>query len=524
MNLKAQIRDLLNDIGPGRMASTAYDTAWVARLIELEEPVGYQALEWLRENQLPDGSWGASQPRYYHDRLICTLAAMAALSRWGNQKDKSRIERARLSMDIAMKGLRADPVGETVGFEMIVPTLLAELKASGVVQRYDDANFLRMVYPNAKYRLKAIEIDEQSRRRDDEYFKRLTHNRAMKIKSLPEGQIDRHVTMAFSAEMAGTDRVQLLDLENIQEPNGSVGYSPSATAYFALYGLRGDLAALNYLREVAERNRVYYGGGIPNVAPFDTFERSWSLWNLLLAGIDDELNELCEPHLDFIARVWEPEIGVGFTSIYKPTNSDDTSMAFKTMSLSGRLLDIDAVLGYEEKDHFRCFELESNPSISANIHVLGALLEAGLDGSDPSVVKIVKFLRQTRVLDTFWTDKWHASPYYPTSQIILVVASFLDDMIIDSVKWIIETQNNDGSWGYYMPTAEETAYCLQSLFTWQRYVGEVPKETIDKGLEWLLEHNQPPYPPLWIGKCLYNPELVVRSAVLSALMMGQKWI
>ncbi len=523
MNLKAQIRDLLNDIGPGRMASTAYDTAWVARLIELEEPVGYQALEWLRENQLPDGSWGASQPRYYHDRLICTLAAMAALSRWGNQKDKSRIERARLSMDIAMKGLRADPVGETVGFEMIVPTLLAELKASGVVQRYDDANFLRMVYPNAKYRLKAIEIDEQSRRRDDEYFKRLTHNRSMKIKSLPEGQIDRHVTMAFSAEMAGTDRVQLLDLENIQEPNGSVGYSPSATAYFALYGLRGDLAALNYLREVAERNRVYYGGGMPDVAPFDTFERTWSLWNLALTSqLDDELLSLCEPHLDFLAQAWMPNLGIGFTSIYKPTDSDVTSLTYETFHRYGRTLELDAVLCYEEDDYFRCYELEANPSVSANIHVLGSLSEIGFDTKHPSIQKIVNFLTQQKYLGMFWFDKWHVSPYYATSHAIISSAGYLNDLVSDGVDWISKTQNANGSWGYYIPTAEETAYCLQALLIWRREGGKISRDIIMRGLAWLSEHMEPPYQPLWIGKCLYAPEIVIRSAILSAMALGNQ--
>jgi hypothetical protein len=30
-----------------------------------------------------------------------------------------------------------------------------------------------------------------------------------------------------------------------------------------------------------------------------------------------------------------------------------------------------------------------------------------------------------------------------------------------------------------------------------------------------------PYPPLWIGKCLYSPQLVVRSAAISALALVQ---
>ncbi|MBT3389576.1 MAG: hypothetical protein HN413_04120, partial [Chloroflexi bacterium] len=123
MDIRAEVKKLLQEIGPGRMMSTAYDTAWVARLVELGEPMGEQALEWLREHQLPDGSWGAYAPRYYHDRMISTLAAMTALGRYGTDKDKPRIERARMGLDIAARGLRADPVGETIGFELIVPTL-----------------------------------------------------------------------------------------------------------------------------------------------------------------------------------------------------------------------------------------------------------------------------------------------------------------------------------------------------------------------------------------------------------------
>ena len=40
-----------------------------------------------------------------------------------------------------------------------------------------------------------------------------------------------------------------------------------------------------------------------------------------------------------------------------------------------------------------------------------------------------------------------------------------------------------------------------------------------RGRAWLLAHAQPPYPPLWIGKCLYGPQNVVRSAILNALTL-----
>ena len=67
--------------------------------------------------------------------------------------------------------------------------------------------------------------------------------------------ISRNVTMAFSAEMAGTDGKHMLDVDNLQEDNGSVGVSPSATAYFATYISKGDEASLNYLRIGHEAGR-----------------------------------------------------------------------------------------------------------------------------------------------------------------------------------------------------------------------------------------------------------------------------
>jgi halimadienyl-diphosphate synthase len=164
--------------------------------------------------------------------------------------------------------------------------------------------------------------------------------------------------------------------------------------------------------------------------------------------------------------------------------------------------------------------LESNPSISANIHVLGALRQAGFDADHPAVQKIVDFLKQTRFLQMFWFDKWHSSPYYPTSHVIIAAETYAEDLIENAVNWILETQNKDGSWGYYVPTAEETAYCLQSLLIRRRSGKNVPKDAIKRGLDWLIDHMDPPYPPLWIGKSLYTPELVNRSTILSALMLG----
>jgi len=485
MDLRQETYDLLQKTGPGRMMPTDYDTAWVARLAELGEPIGRRALDWIRGHQLADGTWGAPQPYYHHDRAVSTLAAVTALAKQGDPVDQARVDRAQEGLQQALEGLDADPAGETIGFEMIVPTLLNEAQSLGA-------------------------IDHQG----VEVIRHLTPKRSAKLSALPEGMINRFVTLAFSAEMAGPDGIQLLDVENLQEADGSISFSPSATAYYALYVCRRDQEALEYLQRIASN------GSVPNVSPFDIFEPAWILWNLKLIDMDDEMDALCQPHIDFLEDAWLPGQGAGFAADYAPKDADGTSVVFEVLDHFGRPLDLEAVLHYESPYYFRCFDLESTPSVSANIHVLGALRQAGLAPAHPSVDKVLYFLDKIRADKPFWLDKWHASPYYPTAHAVIASVGYDNEIIDKAVNWILKTQEENGSWGFYnLPTAEETAYCLQALAIWNRRKGGVPRHVFERGAAWLAEHTEPPYPPLWIGKCLYCPVLVVRSAVLSALML-----
>jgi halimadienyl-diphosphate synthase len=485
------ITKLIDQIGPGHMGSTAYDTAWAARLGEIDWNLSSRALAWLAENQLPDGSWGARAPFYHHDRVLCTLAAMIALSYRGRRgQDKVQVENGRLALERivggATAGLQADPNGATVGFEMIAPTLAAEAERLGLIKN-----------------------------QGNRILGRLSRQRSKKLAYLQNNMISKHVTMAFSAEMAGTDGKHMLDIENLREINGSVGVSPSATAYFTTYIKKGDEASLKYLRNVMKPD-----GGMPNVAPFDVFEIAWALWNLSFIP-DLKKNGKLQPHIDFLSKAWQPKRGVGFAADYSVKDSDDTGLVYDTLLRFGCEKDLASVLIYEEKDHFRCFDLEVNPSISANIHVLGALGQAGLDQRNSSVQKVIRFLQKAKGQIPYWVDKWHSSPYYATAHAVIACAHFASELVEDSVKWIIQTQSKDGSWGTYMPTAEETAYALQALWFWNEHVGKVPKSAFRNGVRWLKENMDQPYPPLWIGKCLYNPNLVIRSAVISALALAQ---
>jgi halimadienyl-diphosphate synthase len=486
------IEKLIDEIGPGHMGSTAYDTAWTARLGEIDWSLSSQSLAWLVENQLPDGSWGAAAPFYYHDRVLCTLAAMIALSYQGRRgHDRLQVEKGRLALERivggATQGLQSDPNGATVGFEMIAPTLAAEAEKLGLIKN-----------------------------QGNRILGRLSKQRAKKLAYLQNNMINRHVTIAFSAEMAGTDGKHMLDIENLQESNGSVGLSPSATAYFAAYIKKGDEASLQYLRKTARAD-----GGQPNVAPFDVFEIAWSLWNLgMIPGL--EITAKLKPCIAMLSQAWEPRRGVSFATNYSVKDSDDSVIAYSTLLRFGIEKDLASVLAYEEKDHFRCFDLEVNPSISANIHILHALRQAGLTQKNSSVQKIIHFLRKTKGDQHFWVDKWHSSAYYPTAHAIIACAGFADDLVEESVEWILGSQNGNGSWGTYITTAEETAYALQALWSWNQKAGKVPKAAFRNGVRWLEEHLDPPYPPLWIGKCLYTPRLVIRSAIISALTLARQ--
>jgi halimadienyl-diphosphate synthase len=489
MNICHDFQQVLKETGSSKITRSPYDTSWIARLGDLDKSLSDQALAWLCENQLSDGSWGANTPLYYHDRIICTLAAMTALTRRGRRaQDRRQIARGLEALESlgkgAGKGLVADPAGATIGFEMIMPTLLAEAESLQIITRQDDT-----------------------------ILGQLSRQRLAKLATLPGRLINRYVSVAFSAEMAGAEGLSLLDVEHIQEANGSVAYSPSATSFFTIY-VNPDPRALEFLRKTA------IDGAVPYTAPIDVFEYAWVLWNLALTdSVDDVSLELCQPHLDALIKLWLPGKGIAAVGGLTLTDGDTTAMAFDVLKRYGRSVDLDAVLHYEDKEHFWCFGYEANPSISANVHTLGALRQAGFTVTHNSVQKILRFLKRVQTSNSYWFDKWHSSPYYTTSHAIIECAGFADEIALSAVDWILKTQNEDGSWGFYLPTAEETAYCLQALAIWRRNGGQVSPAILKKGATWLIDHLDEPYPMLWIGKSLYCPELVVQSSILSALML-----
>ncbi len=489
--MKEDLSALVEKIGRSDMLSTAYDTAWVARLANVDSELGLQAINWLCSNQLADGSWGAKQSYCYHDRVISTLSAMIALTYHGKrQADKDLITKGLHALekitDRATKGLSSTKYGATVGFEVIIPTLVAEAESLGIIKQ-----------------------------QKERILGRIGEQRAKKLGRIKGKMISKNITLAHSSEMAGVDGQDMLDLEHLQEENGSIACSPSATAYYALQVKAGDEKALKYLHKIRGRD-----GGVPNVAPFDIFEIVWSLWNLSMMPNYLSLQNALQKHIDFLSTTWDNQNGCAFSSEYSVKDSDETSMVFDTLSRFGIKKAVENVLVYEEKDWFRCFNLEQDPSISANIHILGALREAGYERDHPSVEKILLFLQKRKSSDDgYWEDKWHISPYYTTSHAIIACTDYANEVVSNAVTWMLNKQKPDGSWGLFGSTPEETAYALQALWLWNQKAGKIPAECLHQGKVWLEDHRKHEYNPLWIGKCLYSPKLVIDSAVITALSL-----
>jgi halimadienyl-diphosphate synthase len=480
-------QELVDNIGPLKVSSSPYDTAWLARL---DGEIGKRALRWIKENQLPNGSWGNPPVVYHHDQVVCTLSAITALLQAGTSPDSSIIRRAIFAVSKAIHGLDSDHCGATVGFELIVPSLLSETDALGV-------------------NIDSPKLDN------------LLWARSSKLSALPDRRIDRRHTPSFSAEAVGQDHLNILDADNLQSLNGSVAFSPSATAFFAHYVKSRDESAMAYLRRIVNEN-----GSVPYVGPIEVFDRGWALWNLsLLPNLGGNLETSIDSHIKFLIDEWEPGKGIASAVGLPLLDGDDTGIVFAALRKLGcNSLDVEAVLSFQAAFNFKCYPLESDPSTSTNVHILDALRQV-LPSKHEGIQTALRFLRRTRTASAYWLDKWHISPYYPTSHAIIALNGLDDQMVIDAVNWILATQRKNGAWGWYLPTAEETAYALQALILWSlKNKDDVPRRSLLKGYEWLMEHTEEPYPPLWIGKCLYAPKIPVKAAILCAQMLARIYV
>jgi len=478
-----------NQVGKGEIAGAAYDTAWVASIPDPEHPdrpAFPQAMEWLRLHQNSDGSWGAGV-EYYHDRILSTLAATLVIAQWNKSEWADYQVSAGIRAIWRQMACLSRDASETVGFELILPTLLKQAERLGFNLPY----FSFTVY--------------EDQRRE-------------KLALIPQKILySRHSTSTFSLEFLG-DSVDSTRLNgDLQEKNGSIASSPAATSYFFRH--TGDPGAKKFLETVVAQNK----GSVPTLAPADILEMAWCLYNLYL--VEETFPEGAIPCLNTLSDLWTDH-GVSLGRYFTPLDLDDTALTFFVLVKSGRNISPDVFLEYELEDHFRCLPYERDASPSVHIHLLEALKAcAPFAHYQRMSDKTLQFLGRTLHSGIFWFDKWQSSPYYTTAHGILALLALDGELVESAIMWFLQTQRPDGSWGYLSGTTEETAYGLQALTYCARCGLSIPREALSKAAQYLThsaERENVHYPPLWIGKTLYSPTWIVHSAVLSALAMYER--
>ena len=471
-------------LGYSRVSSTAYDTTWTARLVNHFPGAGFKdSLEWLRDYQHRDGSWG-SPIFHQHDRIVSTLAAIVALKEVGDRDDEYRIQLGQTFLWHNSANLHYD-ANDTIAYPIIMSTLVKQAYQLG------------------------IDIPDRFYRDSGKIEKKLRM-----LSNYPE--MWRATTLHHSLE-AIIDHLPPGVQFDLSDEIGCVGSSPSATAAALMHPQTRTGKSMAYLQNLMGHQG---DGGVPNVDRIDVVEGAWAINNL----IKDNLIKPDDPQvrrvLDALWNIWSNEHGVSFSSSFGVPDLDDTSVAFAVLSWGGYPVNPDVFTGYESGEHFNCFRGELDPSMSAHIRMLAALQWVkDAPQYKPWSEKIIRFLRANERHGYFCFDKWHVSPYYLSGPMVWLLHGVMDDVLIQRIKWISMTQNQDGGWGFYgQSTLEETAYCLQALLYADQNIQRVDSAVLKSGADFFMRNVQKQdYPPLWIGKGLYTPYFVVESSIIATL-------
>ncbi|RCV44154.1 hypothetical protein SETIT_9G351400v2 [Setaria italica] len=424
-----QIRAKLRSMNDGDISISAYDTAWVALVPRLDGGEGPQfptAVQWILNNQLPDGSWGDSDLFSAYDRLINTLACVVTLTKWSLEPETCKKGLSFLNQNMRKLAVE-DQESMPIGFEIAFPSLIEIAKGLGVDFPYDH-QALQGIYTNREIKMKRIPKDVMYR--------------------VP-------TTILHSLEgMPGLDWSKLL---NLQSSDGSFLFSPSATAYALMQ--TGDRKCFNYIDRIVKK----FNGGVPNVYPVDLFEHIWVVDRLQRLGISRYFQREIEQCMDYVNRHWTEE-GICWARNSDVKDVDDTAMAFRLLRLHGYSVSPDVFKNFEKDGTFFCFARQSTQAVTGmyNLNRASQISFPGEDVLHRAGTFSYEFLRQREAEGTL-RDKWIISkdlpgevqytldfPWYASLPRV-EARSYLDQYGGDDDVWIGKTL-------YRMPLVNNNVY------------------------------------------------------------------
>ncbi|XP_049406032.1 ent-copalyl diphosphate synthase, chloroplastic [Solanum stenotomum] len=328
------VRLMVQSMDDGEISVSAYDTAWVALVKDINNnPQFPSCIQWAN-NQLVDGSWGDKFIFLAHDRIINTLACIIALKSWNVHHHKSELGMSFIKENlskIADENVEHMPIG----FEVAFPSLI-EIGRNIGIHIPDDSRVLRDIYDKRNLKLTRVPRD--------------------KMHKVP-------TPLLFSLE--GMPDLEWQKLLLLQCADGSFLFSPSSTA-FAFMQTR-DHNSLNYLTNIVHK----FNGGVPNVYPVDLFEHIWIVDRLQRLGISRYFEAEIKECVDYVNRYWTNE-GICWARNYRFQDIDVTAMGFRLLRLHGYVVSTDAFKIFESKGEFFCVAGQTSQAVTGMYNLFRA--------------------------------------------------------------------------------------------------------------------------------------------------------
>nr|QTW97442.1 CPS1 [Artemisia annua] len=332
-----KIKGMLGSVDDGDITVSAYDTAWVALVQDVNGsglPQFPSSLEWIVNNQLPDGSWGDHLLFSAHDRIISTLACVIALTSWDVHPSKCQKGLKFLKENIS-KLEDENEVHMPIGFEVAFPSLI------DIARKLD------------------IEVPQ-----DTPALKEIYARRNLKLTKIPKTILHKVPTTLLHS-LEGMPDLEWEKLLKLQCKDGSFLFSPSSTA-FALMQTK-DEKCLQYLTKTVTK----FNGGVPNVYPVDLFEHIWVVDRLQRLGISRYFDSEIKDFLDYIYRYYTKD-GICWARNSNVQDIDDTVMGFRLLRMHGYEVTPDVLRQFEKDGTFVCFPGQSTQAVTGMLNLYRA--------------------------------------------------------------------------------------------------------------------------------------------------------
>jgi hypothetical protein len=421
----------------GQVSPSVYETG---RLVTLAPwLVGHrERIDYLVASQRQDGSWGAPDGYGLVPTLSATEAILSALSGDPGMDRRGLAEAAARGLRVLAGWLDGRPeLPDMPAIEHIVPSLVALINHH---------------------------LERQAGQEPLPLPEGMSYDTLLAVRSWIESGAELPEKLLHALEIGGPAAGGAAAVR--PTAIGTVGASPAATA--AWLGERGACDAQDPARRHLEAVARRHGGPVPVGLPITVFERGWVLSWLARAGVPVDVPP--EMVADLRAAIGPAGTPAGSGL---PADADTTSVALYALALLGAPYEPESLWAFHSGTHFATWPGEQGSSVSVNAHVLDAFGEyvarrpEAASRYGRAIAEVAEWIRERQEPDGKWADRWHASPYYATVSCALALDEFGGDgsagAVRAAVDWVLATQRQDGSWGRWEGTAEETAYAMQVL-------------------------------------------------------------